>query len=219
MFSHHETWWWPSLAHLLDKRVVKLNTNRGPFSPFHTGLYWLPIASQSSWISSLEGAGPQWIFSCVLLLTIVFLGSNHKAERSQRVFCPLAAVSRTDSLEQEKWTLLSIGQMWPGSSVLFQALIPRPALSLSLLRHVFDDCFLSSGNGNVFNLSYLYQAQSMNASLYVSSWRNISSYLCQAQWMNAFSRVEMVMYYKVFQICYLYEAHAFPWLMWLQRNG
>ena len=113
----------------------------------------------------------------------------------------------------------SVGQMWPGSSVLFQALIPRPALSLSLLRHVFDDCFLSSGNGNVFNLSYLYQAQSMNASLYVSSWRNISSYLCQAQWMNAFSRVEMVMYYKVFQICYLYEAHAFPWLMWLQRNG
>lgn len=149
MFSHHETWWWPSPAHLLDKRVVKLNTNRGPFSPFHTGLYWLPIASQSSWISSLEGAGPQWIFSCVLLLTIVFLGSSHKAEHSQRVFCPLAAVSRTDSLEQDKWTLLSTGQMWPGSSVLFQVLISRPALSFILLRYVFNECFLSDGNGNV----------------------------------------------------------------------
>ena len=76
-------------------------------------------------------AGLQWIFSCVLLLTIVFLGSTHKAEHSQRVFCPLAAVSRTDSLEQEKWTLLSRGQMWPGSSVLslvlFQVLFPSPA--------------------------------------------------------------------------------------------
>ena len=62
-----------------------------------------------------------------------------------------------------KGTILSIGQMCPGSSVLFQVLIPRPDLSGSLLRHVFDNCFLSGGNGNVFNLSYLYQAQSMNA--------------------------------------------------------
>lgn len=33
--------------------------------------------------------------------------------------------------------------------MVFQVLIPGPALSLSLLRRVFDECFLSDGNGNV----------------------------------------------------------------------
>lgn len=66
-------------CHLLDKRVVKLNTNHGPSLLSTQACTGCPFASQSSWISSLERglwAGLQWIFSCVLLLTIVFLGNN-----------------------------------------------------------------------------------------------------------------------------------------------
>ena len=69
------------LGYLLVKRVVKLNNNCGPFSPFHIGLCQLCIASQ---LSSLHWRGlwgrPQWIVSWVLLLTIGILGSSHKAE-------------------------------------------------------------------------------------------------------------------------------------------
>ena len=79
------------------------------------------------------------------------------------VFCRLVAVSRTGTLEQDKATLLNTGQMWPGSSVLFQVLILWPALSLSLLSHVFDECFLSRGNGNIL--------QSLQTKLFVSSAR------------------------------------------------
>ena len=117
---------------------MKLNNNCGPFSPFHKGLCQLCITSQ---LSSLHWRGlwgrHQWIVSWALLLTIGILGTSH-----------LVAVSRTSTLEQEKGTLLSIGQMWLGSSVLFQVLIPRPAFSLSLLRHILDKCFLSGGNSN-----------------------------------------------------------------------
>ena len=151
MILDQETWWWSSLAHLLVRTVVKLNNNGDPSSHFHTRVCWLSITSQSSWVSSLEGAVGKTSVNC-------FMGPAadywHFSEAITRQSIPegcFANWQQSQELEllREIRGHYSVGQMWPGSSVLFQVLISRPALPFILLRYVFNECFLSDGNGNV----------------------------------------------------------------------